>query len=563
MRESSCQGYMEWPDFEAARQASASNPEPVAKPALAPKFKAAPEPTVEAMPAPEIVAPFASEQTASGPDRTAEPDAEQVGDDPDSSDDEPSETAADSTQLKEAREKARKERDAALAEFNNRYAVVNDGGAALIFSDEVDQVLRRRVYRRMTTGALKVLYLNRKVCTRITDDGQRTNKCVADYWLNHESRRQYIGGVTFDPSHASDSANVLNLWRGFSFKPKPGSWQRLKHHIRSVLCQDDEKHFKYFLGWMARLVQFPAEPGEVAIVLRGNVGTGKGTVGHALLALFRQHGMHISSPKHLVGNFNSHLRDCVLLFADEAFFAGDRASLGVLKALITEKVLTIEAKHMNAIQCPNMLHIIMASNSDWVVPATLDERRFFVLDVSDAHKQEKPYFAAIKNELESGGYEAMLYDLQNYDLSGFEVRDVPETKALQDQKKQSLENKYAWWREVLARGYVYRSKIGLEEYFGAWHEFVATDLLFDSYKDFAREAGERHPMNREMLGKFLRELGGKEGKPGESVIGEHLVPGGAALIRKRKPGYRLGSLDEARDAFERRSGLIVEWEDLD
>ena len=36
-----------------------------------------------------------------------------------------------------------------------------------------------------------------------------------------------------------------------------------------------------------------------------------------------QHALKISNAKHLVGNFNSHLRDCVFLFADEAFFAGD------------------------------------------------------------------------------------------------------------------------------------------------------------------------------------------------------------------------------------------------
>lgn len=352
------------------------------------------------------------------------------------SDGESEESSPDkSGSLKEARRRAKIERDLVLKEFNDRYAVVNDGGSVLIFYDDVDHALRRRVYRRMTPGALRILYLNRHVCTRITDDGQRANKGVADYWLKHENRKQFIGGVTFDPSEASNNPNVLNLWRGFAVEPKCGSWKNLKNHILTVLCRGDVVHYNYIIGWMARLVQYPAEPGEVALVLRGNLGTGKGTVGHALLALFGPHGMHISSSKHLVGNFNVHLRDCCLLFSDEAFFAGDKAALGTLKALITEKVLTIEAKHVNAVQAANMLHIVMASNSDWVVPAALDERRFFVLDVSDEHKQDKPYFAAIKNELDNGGHAAMLYDLLSYDLSDFNVRDVPETRALQDQKK--------------------------------------------------------------------------------------------------------------------------------
>ena len=89
--------------------------------------------------------------------------------------------------------------------------------------------------------------------------------------------------------------------------------------------------------------------------------------------------MAISNAKHLTGNFNGHLRDTVLLFADEAFFAGDRAHVGVLKALITEPTLTIEAKYANAVQMPNFVHLMMASNEEWVIPAGPEARRFFGL----------------------------------------------------------------------------------------------------------------------------------------------------------------------------------------
>jgi hypothetical protein len=480
----------------------------------------------------------------------------------------PGEPIKEDNSLIEARLRSNKQRRAVLEEFNERYAVVNDGGKALIFSDEYDPVLRRKLYSRMKPSDLKLLYQNRSLCSQVRekDDGKPEPKYekAADYWLKHKERRQYLGGVIFDPSGKVNNSDVLNLWRGFSFEPKQGSWERLKDHIRVVLCQNNKAHFDYLLGWMARLVQLPAKQGEVAVVLRGELGTGKGTLAHALRALFHhQHAMHISSPKHLVGNFNLHLRDCILLFADEAFYAGDKASVGVLKSIITEPVLTIEGKYQNAVQTPNYLHIIVASNNDWVVPAGFGERRFFVLDVSNEHKQDKPYFAAIKSELESGGYAAMLYDLMHHDLRQYEVRNVPETKALQDQKKQSLESKHGWWREVLSRGYAFRSKLGLEDYFSEWHEFVATSLLYDSYRDFSKEAGERHPLSREMLGRFIRELGCKSARPDHQVVGEHLVPGGAALIRKRSPGYQLGNLNDARDAFERVTGLAMEWEDVD
>jgi Family of unknown function (DUF5906) len=127
----------------------------------------------------------------------------------------------------------------------------------------------------------------------------------------------------------------------------------------------------------------------------------------------------------LVGNFNAHLRDCVMLFADEAFFAGDRQHESVLKALITDPVLPIEGKHQNLVNVPNMLHVGIASNADWVVPATHDERRYFVLNASDARIDDRKYFADIASQMDNGGLAAMIDEMLHRDISRFDVRDVP------------------------------------------------------------------------------------------------------------------------------------------
>ena len=320
---------------------------------------------------------------------------------------------------------------------------------------------------------------------------------------------------------------------------------------------------------MARLVQFPAQQGEVAIVLKGIEGAGKGIVARALLYILGQHGLTISHAKHLTGNFNAHLRDAVFLFADEAFYAGDKAHVGVLKALITEPTLTIEAKYKNAIQAPNFLHIMMASNEEWVVPASLEARRFLVLLVSPAKAQNRVYFAAIQREMQEGGHEAMLYDLVNQDISGFDVTDVPYTEGMQEQKKLSLGTSEAWWSDVLHRGYVYKSKLGLEHHFGEWHETVTTEVLFAAYTEFAKAKNKRHPMAREAFGAFMVRMGGTYARPRNAVVGEHIADdpyGGptrkaALIVKPRATGYSLGTLQTARDAFTSVTNLSVEWED--
>ena len=461
---------------------------------------------------------------------------------------------------------------ALVAEFNGRYMVINENGKATIYVPTRDQILKRNYFNRMAAADLRLLYLNRQVLVGADENSNPVYQQAAEVWLRHVERRQFIRGVVFDPSGESGPAGVLNLWQGFGVTPRPGKWNLLREHIFQIICGRYQDRFDYLMNWLARMVQYPAEQGEVAIVMRGGEGTGKGTLARAMTRILGQHGLAISNSKHLTGNFNAHLRDCVFLFADEAFYAGDPSHVGVLKSIITEPCLTIEAKYQNAVQMPNFLHLMMASNEEWVVPAALDARRFFVLEVSGAHANDHDWFGAIWQEMEAGGYAAMLHDLLHHDLAGFNVRRVPVTDGLQEQRTLSLGTSDAWWLDVLHRGYVYRSKLGLESFFGEWHDEMATEVLFASYSDFAKAHGERHPMARETFGRFMLRIGAKAAKPSNAVLGEHIADveragygdtaRKAELIRKaRATGYHLGPLAQARAAFTTATGLAPAWPD--
>jgi hypothetical protein len=460
--------------------------------------------------------------------------------------------------------------DKLIAEFNQRYAVVNDAGKAVVFEQPYDPLLHRNLIMRISFQDFRRLYMNRNLQVGRHGEGRPILKPAAEVWLRHPARSQFIGGVTFDPSGKHVPDDVLNLWRGFAVEPKPGSWSRMQDHLLTIVCGGHTDLFTYLLDWSARLVQLPAERAEVAIVLKGGEGVGKGIFARALWHIFGQHGLAIGNPKHLIGNFNAHLRDCVFLFADEAFFAGDKAHVGVLKNLITEPQITIEGKNQNAVQAPNFLHLILASNEEWVVPAAIDSRRFLVLLVSMARAGDFPYFTAIQEELENGGYEAMLYELLHRDITDFNQRKVPVTGGLIEQRKLSLGTSEAWWYDVLHRGYVFASKLGLESYFAQWHDEVTTEVLFASYIAFAEGRRERRPMSRETFGKFMVEKARACARRlSNAPIGEHIgevenpfggVSRSAQLVMKPRPtGYHFGGLAQAREAFETATKLPCVW----
>jgi hypothetical protein len=339
-----------------------------------------------------------------------------------------------------------------LAELNAENCVVLDGARTMVLRFETDEREaggERYVYRLPTFLRFydfRGLYMNRFV-----DTGAEKPPSLGQWWLTHPERRQYRG-VVFRPAAPAIINGRLNLWTGWGVEPKQGDWHLMRQHIREVLADCDERVYQYDINWIAWSVQHPDKQAGVALVFIGDRGTGKGTLGKGLCRIFGQHALHVSNPEHLVGRFNAHLRQCCFLFADEAYGPKDKTAEGTLKRFITEDTLTIEAKGRDPIEPPNMLHVMMASNNDWVVPAGEHERRFVVQKVSNVHRQDPAWFGPLFKQMREGGYEAMLFDLLARDLGDWHPRDIVRTAALVDQQVKSLSPLDEWYLEILQTG---------------------------------------------------------------------------------------------------------------
>jgi hypothetical protein len=189
------------------------------------------------------------------------------------------------------------------------------------------------------------------------------------------------------------------------------------------------------------------------IALLGGKGAGKGAWGYTLMLIFGSHGLQIYASEHLTGKHNAHLQNKLFLFLDEAIWAGDREAEKKLKGLTTEKWMFIEPKGINGFQWINRLGMYMSGNDKWIVPASHDERRYAVNKINERWKQDKSYFGPLFEEINNGGAAAMLYDLLQMDLDGWHPREnVPQTKALFDQKMQGLTGLEQWYVHLLSVG---------------------------------------------------------------------------------------------------------------
>lgn len=384
-----------------------------------------------------------------------------------------------------------------LRRLNERHAVISDmGGKCRIISEVWDETLARTKISKQSFEDFRNRYCNSKVQVGTTPKGAAVYVAAGAFWIGHPLRRQY-DTIVFAPGR--DVEGVYNLWKGFACDAIPGERHHgLLEHIRQNLCSGDETAFKFILGWMARAVQHPDSPGECALVFRGRMGTGKGFLAKTFGSLFGRHFLQVTSAKHMTGNFNAHLRDCVVLFADEAFYAGDKQHEGILRALITEETLVVEGKGVDAETAPNYLHTMVASNNSWVIPAGLEERRFLVLDVGDKRLQDTVYFGRLRAELNAGGRENLLHFLLQYDLTDFEPRRPPATGALQDQKLLTMPPEEQWMFHKLWHGNLLHGDM-------RWPASVVKDRLYDDYILELQKQGRNYRMSPVAFGKFMQK----------------------------------------------------------
>lgn len=396
-----------------------------------------------------------------------------------------------------------------LEKLNRVYAAIESvGGKFRIACERYDEEKGRYEIEFHLLDGFKTTWCNKMVeVTVSTPDGTKIKQIpVGKYWLEHPNRREY-STVTFHPN--KEFSDKLNLWRGFAYDAIPGDWGLFEHHIRQVLCKGNETYSDYLLGWMANAVQNPAEPGQVAIVMRGGQGVGKGTFAKVFGKLFGTHYKYVSNPEHITGKFNFMLHDAVAVFADECFAAKDKKSEAALKALITEETLRVEPKNIDNMEARNCVHLIMATNKDWAVSADMDDRRFFVLEVDDTHRVDTVYFGKMLAQMEAGGFEALMHYLVNYDLSDFDVRNCPKTDELRHQQDQSMRGTLrGFLLEKLQDGQLMPSHHG-------WRGKVIKEEFLDAFQDYS---GDRIT-SKTNITKLIVSLYGAEWAPGTRVRG--------------------------------------------
>ncbi len=424
---------------------------------------------------------------------------------------------------------------AGLGKLQKTYALIKLGGRIWVHDQQGSVALGRLgtaqklvFYNRSDAALLMARTLRKKMPS--VDTGP-----VIKAFFTHPETVCY-DGLEFNP--AATTPGFLNLWVGPTITPKPGGWPLIKAFLFVVICEGNPAYYGYLICYIAHALQRPWEKPGVTLILMGGQGVGKGTLGRIFRSIWQATYLHVYKTANVTGSFNADLERAFIVFLDEALFAGDRASSDALKSLVTEEVIHINEKYQPSRQIKSYHRFVIATNAEHAKHTDRDDRRDFVLKVSDTRKGDTDYWTALDREMRNGGIAALVHDLLALDLSDFNVRQKPETQQLIEQKLHSLSPIARWWFDTLDSG-----ELSGE---GEWSDFIMTSAIITGVVELAGNKLYKKPAAIDVQ----REMAKLCPSASRHQLGKR---------RGRNRGLKVPSLAQARLEFEHYIGGKIEW----
>ena len=315
---------------------------------------------------------------------------------------------------------------------------------------------------------------------------------------------------------------VLNTFSGYTFKyDEEGIKKEIpqilqeklniaRDHIDNIICNGDPKTIKYFYSWLAHLIQKPmSKDGVPAIILKSGQGTGKNLICNFICEIINPiYTIILTNFDKLTGKFNNVLENKLLTICNEiSSFGGDFKQNDKLKSIITDTKQIIEPKGQDAYTINNYSRFIFLTNNDWPVKIEKDDRRYFCIQVSDARKGDLDYYKKVAEAYQDKDIQQIFFNhLSTFDLTGINIRTPPMNKCKAEMK----------WRN--------RDNLPIKhltEYIDENTEFYSTKTLYEEFKDWCIQEGERPNitlrsysliLNKFRFEKIRKRIGGEKKK---------------------------------------------------
>lgn len=438
--------------------------------------------------------------------------------------------------------------DAQIAAFGARHRKLVEG-------DNVYIAIQKRlpdglyVIERKSEATAESIYK----AERVMDHAGKKPISVYKLWEVGQATKPLT--IVFRPGE-SVAADEYNSFQGFAIQPRRGAGTyALYRALIDRVCEENGDTEQWLWSCMAYRLQHPDRRMNTAACFVGDHGSGKSKVTEVIASLLAPHSITISHPDRFVGRNNACLTGMLFVQCEELVVGRRQDWTETLRHYITSPTIDVEEKYKAQTQVENRMWITFTSNSKDVVKVPRGERRFAMYRVSDPFDGDQAkrslHYAAIDEQMENGGREALMYDLLHYQIPGsFDPKRVPVTPLLRELMGMDTDADPmgAWWREVLEAGVLADREVDMPE--REWRKPIPTQTLYGQYVGFCERNGPKARAGMLAMHQWAKAMG-------------DLLPGGLVKERRAVNGergqfYVLPAYAECCDAFDKKFGVEID-----
>lgn len=279
-------------------------------------------------------------------------------------------------------------------------------------------------YIMRTRKDFKDVYENLRINT-IKKDGEIKDESFIDKWLKDPNNRTYNKMDFLPMQNAPD--NVYNIFRGYEAENKKLYDVKIEEsliykHIGN-LCNNNEKVIEYVIKTLAIKLQKPYQITNTAIIFKSVEGCGKDVFfnwfGNKILG--SSYYYNTEKVDNLFGKFNCALENKILVIINETNGKETGTICDIIKGAITAETNKIEHKNFDSFANKNHIEYIFLTNNDNPVKILPGDRRFCGIECNNDIANNREYFDALIDEMNSGKYDKAFYDyLMSIDIERYD-----------------------------------------------------------------------------------------------------------------------------------------------
>lgn len=327
-------------------------------------------------------------------------------------------------------------------------------------------------------------------------------------------------------------SNNFDMWTGFRANLLPRNEvdseiiAPMLKHVKEVVANDSEDIFNYILTWLHHIFTRPEKKTKTAILLKSDLQqVGKGIFIEFLInyVFGEALGVSVSGLKDITARFNENVINKIFVNCDELSSIDSglsyNAVFDIIKKIITDGTTTNELKGGKKWNPPDFKNLILCTQHDFTVKIEAGDSRYCAFECSPKYRGNRQYFDGLETAVFNQNAGNHFISYVAYGMFVPEgtalrnIKDIPQTELRQDMINMSLPSSVQFINEIYDQFTLWAEVKEDDNVSTPWFvDMVPIATLYEKYRDFCIETGERHQMKAVIFSKEMKKIGIVQGR---------------------------------------------------